>query len=187
MANLDAYQQFELPATWYLDKAFLQTQFQLLSQKYHPDTVSGDVELFKNLNDAYQILKCDSERLKYRLEKAGYPLKGIGQFSEKLMDLFSEISDCLMKKKQLIQQLEQKKSSLAKATLEPQKCEQRVQIQKMLSQINQVFAEKTEQLKELDRLDLRESVYHQASKISYDLSFLEKWKQELQTGLYQLI
>ncbi|WP_419764386.1 MAG: DnaJ domain-containing protein [Arcobacter sp.] len=52
-----------------LDQKSLRKNYLKLSKKYHPDAVDGSDEKFKEINEAYNLLKTYVENYKFSFEK----------------------------------------------------------------------------------------------------------------------
>ena len=52
-----------------LDQKSLKKNYLILSKKYHPDAVDGSDEKFREINEAYNLLKTYVENYKFSFEK----------------------------------------------------------------------------------------------------------------------
>ncbi|WP_428025867.1 J domain-containing protein [Arcobacter sp.] len=59
-----------------LDQKGLRKNYLQLSKKYHPDTLEGSDEKFKEINEAYNLLKTYIENYKFSFEKEEF----LGQY-----------------------------------------------------------------------------------------------------------
>ena len=96
MENFDYYEILEIEKSSNRDE--IKRSYRELAMKYHPDRNSGDKdaeEMFKRINEAYQVLSDDEKRAIYdRHGKDGLKSQGFSGFSERdFGDIFGDIGD----------------------------------------------------------------------------------------------
>ena len=77
MSKKDYYEILGVPKTSSKDE--LKKAFHKLAHKYHPDKNKGDDKMFKEVNEAYQVLSDDQKRAQYDQFGADGPSFGGGQ------------------------------------------------------------------------------------------------------------
>ena len=176
----------EVEVAFVLDQENLKQSYQSLAAKQHPDQ-GGDVEVFEQLNQAYQCLKETHTRLKHILEIQQIEFESRGSLSSFLMDLFIPIGNLVQQTEQHVRNVASAQSALKKAMLAPKGMELQEEVEKRISELESVEQEVVERISPLTIAQLSEShSLETIQKAIRDLVFVAKWKATLKEQYAQL-
>lgn len=169
----DAFASLDLPRTLVLKEEDIRSAYRTVGKREHPDD-GGNEEAFAQMSQAYQILLSPARRLRHWLELQGVRGDSRGVIDGALLEDFGRVGQCLQETDQLLSQHETCHSQLAKALLQPKIQQQRESIDGLQAHLEILTQEKTSAFLQIDKLD-----HEQAWTLVRDLTFLEKWQQQL--------
>ena len=172
-----------LPRRPGVDENVLQENYLKRAASWHPDAPGGDVEKFRELQDARKILSDPAARLRHLLALEGYESQAGS--SQAAPELFLEVAGVLEMSKSVRRRLENTRSAIGRAALVPER--QRAE-QRILQISGEVAARREELLNLLAREDRNwpDADFSTLEKIGKTLVFLTRWSSELRDSLFQL-
>lgn len=164
---MNAFAQFEIEPSPWVDEALLKTRFKELAARCHPD-LGGDKESFEKLNKAYLLLGSPAQTLRHYLEVMGMEYDPRGTVGNELMDLFMQVGGLVQEADGFIRKKQAASSVLAKALLEGQSMELQENIAACIDTVEQAELRQKEAIGKQDM-----------AQIARNLAFLEKWRVQL--------
>jgi len=179
----DFFALLGLPRRPAVDEGFLQERYLRLAAAWHPDGSDGDVEKFRELQEARKTLFDPAARLRHLLVLEGYEGKDGGAHGAP--ELFLEVAGALDAVKRVRNRLTEARSAIGRAALEPER--RRVE-QQLLRVSDQIATAWNGALEQLGCEDARwpSSDLPQLERIGKKVVFLARWRKELREGLFSL-
>ena len=179
--SLDYFALLELPRQPWLEEEAVRTQFQRLAATAHPDGAGGDGARFVDLNEAWQILRSPTARLRHYLELT-HPelLHAAGGMAPANADLFMQIAEAQQQASSFASRLAAVRSPLSRALLETE----RVALQAQLEGLAARVAQHADGIHAQLRAGNADPV--QLGSALHQLVFLEKWSKQLRERLLGL-
>lgn len=179
--TFDAFEVLQLPRHSWLDEERVREQFQKLAAEAHPDGGHGSESRFVALNEAWQILRSPTARLRHYLELTS---PGVLASREPAAptnaDLFMEIAEAQQRATAVAAKLADAKSPLSRAVLEPERLTSRQQLEALHVKV----AEETALLH--GRIKDANATAAELGNVLKQLVFLEKWSAQLRERLVGL-
>ena len=182
----DAFAIFGLERALTIDDSELESTWKELSRAHHPDQENGDTDRSATVNRAYDTLRFPSRRLRHWLELQDVTIGRQAAIEPALMDLFAQIGPQLQEADDVLRKRKAASSTLVRALLaEPEMAIQQ-QLQRLLAQLQRELATTLERFPELEA-SLPSGDPADSLAVLTRLGFLEKWQQQVQERLMNLI
>jgi len=169
-----AFEILDLEPSLDLGEDQLRQVFQQASTAHHPDQ-GGSAEQFERINRAYQSLKSRPKRIIALLEHFEVEFDARGDLSPTISNLFQEVGDLVQNAKALLKQKDETTNTLSKALLEPKILTLQQQLSNQIAELNQ-----SENTLWLAISDLEELEVETLQQTARSLSFIQKWRSQLQ-------
>lgn len=179
----DAFALLDLPRLAALDEDEIQQRHHARIADVHPDKATNDEDRDEfskrssELNQAAQTLKNPVTRLRHLLDLLAPGEKHDAGLDPDLMELFAEVGAAVQNAQQLQKKKAEATSALAKALLADEEMQAQESLQSALGEVTQMEA----------GLDLEISAIDDLRRVYTKLSFLDKWRRQLNDGLLALI
>lgn len=197
---VDPFKVFDIEPRPYIDLEFLKERYHRLSEKNHPDIVHEEkakkkeevTSLSQDINQAYEILKVPSLRLKFLLEwKTGKKDQVVQAVANQSADFFLELSSFVHRFDTFLRKKEEAFSALEKAELME---ETMLFIEEVGAQLEKISNQQNKAISSLKLFDEEWGQFEDGGKEEIDrlrtlyqqFSFLNKWEHELQERQFQL-
>lgn len=180
---MDAFELLGLPRQAALDEAEIQARHHERIAGSHPDQAANPDERdafskrASELNQAAQTLKNPVSRLRHLLDLIAPGEKHDAGLDQGLMDLFTQVGSAVQTAQQLLAKKSAASSALAKALLTEEEIQAQETLQTALAEVTR--AESALDFQVSDPADLR--------RLYTKLSFLDKWRRQLNEKLLALI
>lgn len=180
---MDAFELLDLPRQAALDESEIQARHHERIAEFHPDKATNPEERealsrrSQELNQAAQTLKNPVSRLRHLLELIAPGQKQDAGLDEGLMSLFSTVGAAVQGSQQLLAKKSAATSALAKALLADEEIQAQEALQAALGEVTRAQSE----------LDFGVSETSELRKLYTKLSFLDKWRRQINEQLLALI
>ena len=182
----DAFAILGLDRALTIDDADLNSAWKELSRTHHPDQETGDTDQSATVNRAYDLLRAPSRRLRHWLELQGIAIGRQASIEPSLMDLFSRIGPLLQEADEVLQKRSAASSALAKALLAESEIATQQRLQDLLATLQGELAATTDRFPTLES-GTSPGNSDEALGALARLGFLEKWQQQVQERVMNLI
>jgi curved DNA-binding protein CbpA len=173
----DAFEVLGIEPLLSIDEDLLRQRYQQLSKTRHPDA-NGSEAAFRELNEAYELLRSPSARLRHWLAIGGVEGDPRGAIGGDLLALFGTVGEALQHADGFLKRREAARTALSKALLEREATLRREQIQCAQAQVDGLIAQQIECFARIDS-DGQQMAAEEAWTLSRNLQFLEKWRGQL--------
>ncbi len=180
----DCFALLGLPRRPGLDETLLQETYLRLAAAWHPDAAEGDVEKFRDLQEARKTLFDPATRLRHLLALEGggddsgrkYQLPG---------ELFLAVASVLDFSRKALAKHQAVNSRIARAALAGELAEAGRKIQNARSVIDE---RRNDRFRQIAHLDMAWPEINLAllAEICAELAFLGRWDKELKESLFRL-
>ncbi len=180
----DYFAVLGLPRRPGLEETVLQETYLRLAAAWHPDAAGGDLEKFRELQEARQTLLDPASRLRHLLALEGFIKPSDGSFQPSA-ELFLEVAGALDFVKKVSAKMLAAQSAIARASLSAE-C---VQAGKRLGRVAQRVAERRADLRgQIAAIDAEwgKSSASSLEKIAAEWHFLSRWDEEIQEKRFLL-
>ena len=147
------------------------------SQLHHPDA-GGDQNLFLKIRLAGEILKSPEKRVRAAIECEGLSFDGRGEIPAEVMGYFSSVASVLQDVDTFVSERSNALSSLGKAVLDRRVPELKVDLERVISNLNELKNTMILGFKIFDERGWRECEV-EMGKVARGLIFLTKWSAQL--------
>jgi hypothetical protein len=171
MTAMDAFESLGLPRSLILSEESVREAYRVASKNYQ-----GDEQGFSRLNEAYRTIMSPAARLMHWLELAGMSGDRRGVVAGELLDWFGVVGSVIQETNQLLRKKEQCQSQLARALMESSLQQGREKIERCQEDLRAVAESKIADFPSIESGVINAE---QAWICARDLSFLEKWQQQL--------
>ena len=171
MMAMDAFECLGLPRSLNLAEETVREAYRLASKNHQADEPG-----FSRLNEAYRVIMSPAARLMHWLELAGLSGDRRGVVAGELLDWFGEVGTVIQETDQLLRKKEQCQSQLARALMEPSLQRGREKIEQCQEDLRIVEVSKLSAFAAIESGVINAE---NAWICARDLSFLEKWQQQL--------
>ena len=168
---MDAFECLGLPRSLNLAEETVREAYRVASKNHQ-----GDDAGFSRLNEAYRTVMSPAARLMHWLELAGLSGDRRGVVAGELLDWFGVVGTVIQETDLLLRKKEQCQSQLARALMESSLQRGREKIEQCQEDLRVVAESK---LGDFPAIELGVINAEQAWICARDLSFLEKWQQQL--------
>ncbi len=183
---MDAFATLGLDRRLDLADDAIESAWRELGRQLHPDGEGGDAERAAGVNQAYQVLRSPSRRLRHWLELHGVEIGRQAALDPALMDLFSEISPALNEADDILRKRAAAGSALARALLAEPEMTAQQKLQGLLGRLGRQRAGITEHFPDFAS-EAEAGHFDNALAAAGQLAFLEKWESQVQQRLMNLI
>lgn len=180
----NAFEILGLEPRLVVSEEVLREAFREVGKRMHPDAGGGDGE-FSALRDALAKLSSPSRRLVHWAELRGIVTESRGSIDSGMMDLFTGIGKATQIAEEVIRKREAAKSALARAMMEGETLECRESIERSISAVDAAISNECSIFSEWETASSPDPA--EISKVSRNLSFLEKWRAGLRSAYSRLI
>ena len=174
----DAYEVLGLERVLTIDEEFLRQRYQQLSKALHPDAADGSEAGFRELNEAFELLRSPSRRLSHWLAVGGVEGDPRGSIGGELLDLFGAVGEAVQHADRFLKRREAAQTVLTKALLEREAGVRREQIEAAQAKVDELIAQQVGCFPRIES-DGQQMAAEEAWQISRNLQFLEKWRGQL--------
>lgn len=180
---MNHFAQLHLPVSLTLKEEELRSAYQLAAKNAHPDQ-GGSKEQSAQINQSYQIILSPAKRLKHWLELHGVEGDARGTISHDLLETFTAVNALCEKVDAFLKQKKSIQTALALAILEKQALPLQEKISIHISELQLLIEKQSfpfhdwQNTGELDPKDAWQCVRN--------LSFLEKWRDDLRMRFAQM-
>lgn len=168
---MDAFECLGLPRSLNLAEETVREAYRVASKN-----CQGDELGFSRLNEAYRVLMSPAARLMHWLELSGLKGDRRGVVAGELLDWFGVVGTVIQETDALLRKKEQCQSQLARALMESSLQRGREKIEKCQEDLRGVAESK---LADFPSIESGVIDAENAWICARDLSFLEKWQQQL--------
>lgn len=170
-----------------IEEEALQSAFETLSRKLHPDVAGGDPDAFRALNAARQILRDPAKRLRHLLELRAPDLLARSTAPEAwLTELFMQAGG-LVQKLEAFQTRERSATSpLARALLAPEKMDLVEGLLTVTASLDRAHAETLELAAALAPAWEEPAHLQKIPGLQQRLLYLGKWSETLRAKMFDL-
>lgn len=180
----DFFSLLGLPRRPGLDEAVLQENYLRLAASWHPDAPGGDVEKFRELQEARKTLLDPAARLRHLLGLEGQS-EGEGPKYQPSGELFLSVAGVLDFSRRTLTKHLAAKSLIARAALAGELGEAGRKIQAARNIIAERRSVRLEQITRLDEF-WPEKNFPLLAEICRELAFLGRWDKELKESMFRL-
>lgn len=187
----DYFSEMGLPRRASLDAGEIRESFHKLARRIHPDSgVQPDGEAFEALNRAHVELASCPRRIWHllELEYGSKNLEKSGGVGERLVDLFSAVGRVIAVAETIAVKRSSASSDLGRALLEEEAVSARASLASVNAEIASAITGYEATLPELDRMIQAAAPDAISSGLDLwrNLTFLEKWRGQIQAKFAQL-
>lgn len=174
----DAYDVLGLERRLVLGDECLRERFQQLGKERHPDAAGGSVEGWRELNEAYELLRSPSRRLRHWLALGGVEGDPRGAIDGGLVEVFGRVGGVIQQADGLLKRRDAARTVLSRALLERDAALVREQLAEALAEVEALVAAQVAQFEQLDEQG-QQMAAEEAWAVARSLGFLEKWRGQL--------
>lgn len=171
---MNAFDQLRLPLDLAFDASQLREAYRAISKEMQLQ--QSDESTQATLTAAYQMLLSPAMRLRHWLELKGHAGNVRGEMDGDLLVWFAEVANLLQAADDILRRREECQTLLAKAMLETRMHQIRMQIEQCQQQLQQYLEQKMQKFPAIVSGDCSAEA---AWVCVRDLSFIEKWQQQL--------
>lgn len=168
---MDAFESLGLPRSLNLAEETVREAYRMASKNYQGDELG-----FSRLNEAYRVIMSPAARLMHWLELAGINGDRRGVVAGELLDWFGVVGTVIQETDLLLRKKEQCQSQLARALMESNLQRGREKIEQCQDHLRVVEKSK---IGDFPAIESGVINAENAWICARDLSFLEKWQQQL--------
>jgi curved DNA-binding protein CbpA len=173
----DAFDVLGIERRLTLSDEYLRERYQTLSKTRHPDA-QGSEALFRELTEAYELLRSPGRRLRHWLEVGGVEGDPRGTIDATLVSIFGEVGAALQHADAFIRRREAARTALSRALLEREAGVRRAQLEAALARVEAQIAAQLDDFGRLEE-DGQQMAADEAWTAARNLGFLEKWRAQL--------
>ena len=167
---MDAFALLRLPRDLSFDEARLREAYRAVSKDTLGEAEQAEVTI------AYQMLRSPSTRLRHWLESEGLTGSVRGTIGDELLDWFGGVGATLQASDDLLRRREQCQTALAKAMMESELHAGRIRIEEWQARLQEALKRK---MQHFPAIVAGEMSVEDAWTCVRDLSFIEKWQDQL--------
>jgi len=176
---MDAFAEFDLPRSPFVDETALVRKFDELSRSQHPDA-GGHSAAFARLVEGRRTLTSTALRLRHLLELECPGTRLDGPLPPALMDVFATLGPALQAARELQQRKSSATSTLARALLAPAEMRQRETLETAAATLAHRLESVNQAAQSWDGTAATLAAW------AREASFLEKWQSQTREALLQL-
>lgn len=178
----DAFDVLGIEQVLTLEDEFLRQRYQQLSKARHPDAQGGNAQgseaEFRQLNEAYELLRSPGRRLRHWLEVGGVEGDPRGSIGGELLDLFGVVGEAVQHADGFLKRREGARTVLSKALLEREAAVRREQVEAAQTKVEELIEQQLAYFPEIQS-DGQQMAAEEAWTLARNLQFLEKWRGQL--------
>jgi len=181
--TMDAFELLGIPRRLAVSEDEVRTAFREAGKRLHPDAGGTDAE-FARLQQAFATLASPSKRLKHWLFLQGAAGDDRGTISTGLMDLFGTVGETLQQADALIRKRDETRSALGLAMLEGAAQSCREMVERSIFAVDAALVAETAAFPGIESGSIPTD---EAARHARNLTFLEKWRANLQERFARLV
>ncbi|HVF72199.1 MAG TPA: J domain-containing protein [Chthoniobacterales bacterium] len=175
------------PRTPWLDPEELREAFHRKTLKAHPDVATaGEPHDFTALNEAYQVLQDPKRRLQHLLELEGTTPAAGQPIPPDLEELFLRIGETTQHANTVVQKMRDTANALSRSLLKPEVMRAEGEVERLREKVETLLDNARLQSRELTREAAWRSDVARLSELYLRLSYLGRWKAQLDELQFQL-